>query len=106
MNVATKRKISKDPPIKVNADLSAFVPPTLRDLGDPQTAIPRLAKDGEAVRLIEQAIQTIPTVHRLYLGDARDMLNVKPAGGHLVLTSPPSWTLKRYRDSHAHLVQI
>ncbi len=106
MNVATKRKISKDPPIKVNADLSAFVPPTLRDLGDPQTAIPRLAKDGEAVRLIEQAIQTIPTVHRLYLGDARDMLTVKPESVHLVLTSPPYWTLKKYRDSNAQLGHI
>jgi modification methylase len=106
MALATKRKLVSGVTEKTTVDLSAFVPPELRDSGDAQTMIPRLAKDELAVRLIEQSIQTIPTTHRLYLGDARKMLNLKPESLHLVLTSPPYWTLKEYRDSDAQLGHI
>lgn len=87
-------------------DMSAFVPRELRDSGDAQTLIPKLAKDEEAVRSIEQAVQAIPTTHRLYSGDARRMLHLKPESLHLVLTSPPYWTLKEYRESEAQLGHI
>lgn len=83
-------------------DLSACVPAELRDLGDAQTAIPRLAKDQRAVQLIEHAVQRIPTKHRLSVGDAREMC-VEPESVHLVVTSPPYWTLKEYRHSSAQL---
>ena len=46
---------------------------------------------------IEQSVRTIPTKHRLYLGDARKGLNLARESVHLVLTSPPYWTLKEYR---------
>ena len=36
------------------------------------------------------------TVHELYQGDARDMREVGGRPVHLVVTSPPYWTLKRY----------
>jgi hypothetical protein len=81
-------------------------PQELTDLGDPQTAIPRLAKDERCVRLIEQSVQTIPTTHRLYVGDARKMLKLAPGSVHLVLTSPPYWTLKECRDSDAQLGHV
>ena len=87
-------------------DLSAFVPRELRDSGDTQTLIPRLAKDEEAVRSIERSVQTIPTRHRLYAGDARRMLNLEPESVHLVLTSPPYWTLKEYRESEGQMGHI
>lgn len=106
MNVATKRKPANDSPEKTIAGLSAFVPRELRDLGDPQTAIPRLARDGQSVRIIEQAVQTVPTMHRLCVGDAREMSTLKAESVHLVLTSPPYWTLKEYRDSNAQLGHI
>jgi DNA modification methylase len=73
---------------------------------DPQTMIPRLAKEEESVRAIEQSVRTIPTTHRLYLGDARTALDLKPESVHLVLTSPPYWTLKEYRDTHAQLGHV
>ena len=76
---------------------------TLTD--DLQTLIPRLAKDDNSVRMIEHSVQTIPTTHRLTLGDARKM-SVEPASVHLVLTSPPYWTLKEYRDSDAQLGHV
>ena len=38
-------------------------------------------------------------VHRLHVGDAREVLASLPeASVHLVVTSPPYWTLKRYED--------
>ena len=106
MHLATRRKQAKEQPAKAAVDLSAFVPSELRDLGDPQTAIPRLAKDEQSVRAIEQAIRTIPTGHRLYLGDARGMTNIEAESVHLILTSPPYWTLKEYRDSEAQLGHV
>ena len=36
------------------------------------------------------------TTHRLHLGDARDLSWVPDASVHLVVTSPPYWTLKDY----------
>src|ERR1700692_4225718 len=106
MTLAAKRKLANPEPENTIVDLSAFVPWELKDSGAAQTMIPRLAKDEQAVRIIEQSVQTIPTKHRLYLGDARKMLNLKPASLHLVLTSPPYWTLKDYRDSDAQLGHI
>jgi len=106
MHLAAKRKQAKDHPGRTAVDLSAFVPDQLRNLGDSQTAIPRLAKDEPSVRSIEQAVRAIPTEHRLYLGDARKMSNLEPESIHLVLTSPPYWTLKEYRNSEAQLGHV
>ena len=36
------------------------------------------------------------TTHRLHLGDARDLSWIPDASVHLVVTSPPYWTLKNY----------
>jgi DNA modification methylase len=38
------------------------------------------------------------TTHRLHLGDARDLSWIPDASVHLVVTSPPYWTLKEYRQ--------
>ena len=73
MKAATKLKLDDVSSKDATGNLFAFVPKELRNVGDPQTAIPRLAKDEQSVRIIEQAVQTIPTMHRLYLGDARNM---------------------------------
>lgn len=45
-----------------------------------------------------------PTTHRLWVGDARQALGSLPeASVHLVVTSPPYWTLKRYEDAPGQL---
>lgn len=106
MHVATKRKLSSYPQESVSAVLTAFVPEEFRNLGDPQTAIPRLARDEGAVQLIERAVQAIPTTHRLFNGDARKISGLRPESVQLILTSPPYWTLKEYRDSEAQLGHI
>jgi modification methylase len=82
-----------------------FVPEELAALADPQTAIPAIAKDARLIGLIEDAIKRIPTGHDLYLGDARTM-QLEPECVHLVLTSPPYWTLKEYRDTRGQLGHV
>jgi DNA modification methylase len=94
----------EDPGIGV--DLTQFVPSELYPLNNPQTDIPRIAKDEKLVRLIGEAIHRIPTRHILNLSDARAMSELEPASVHLVLTSPPYWTLKEYRDSEGQLGHI
>ena len=43
------------------------------------------------------------TEHRLHLGDARDLNWIADESVHLVVTSPPYWTLKRYNEHHGQL---
>ena len=88
------------------AGLSRYAPKELLEVDDPQTAIPRIAKDDRLMRLVEHAAQTVPTSHSLHLGDARKMTCLEAESVHLVLTSPPYWTLKEYRDSEAQLGHI
>jgi DNA modification methylase len=89
------------------ADLSValeeFLPDELRSLDDPQRDIPRIAKDRKLIKQIEHAIQRIPTSHRVVNRDSRDMRELKPNSVHLVVTSPPYWTLKEYRKSAGQL---
>ena len=46
------------------------------------------------------------TRHYLRVGDARDLSWIDDASVHLVVTSPPYWTLKRYRTSEGQLGEI
>jgi site-specific DNA-methyltransferase (adenine-specific) len=46
------------------------------------------------------------TTHRLVLGDARSMAFLKDESIHLVVTSPPYWTLKRYNDVEGQLGHV
>jgi modification methylase len=87
-------------------DLESFLPQELCGLENPQTAIPALAKDARLLSLVEQAVQDVPTSHSLYLGDARRMSDLPAESVHLVVTSPPYWTLKRYRDTSGQLGHV
>jgi DNA modification methylase len=106
MHVAAKSKLVIDVSARESADLSRYVPEELSKLGDPQTAIPRIAKDAQSIQLIERAIHQVPTTHSIHLGDARAMSGLEPHSVHLVLTSPPYWTLKEYRDSEGQLGHV
>lgn len=46
------------------------------------------------------------TTHRIRLGDARDLSWLADESVHLVVTSPPYWTLKEYDHSRAQLGDI
>ena len=87
-------------------DLASFIPPELHDLSDPQTAIPRIAKDERLTRKIDDAVRKIPTHHSLHLSDARVLDHLADKSVHLILTSPPYWTLKEYRQSPGQMGHI
>jgi DNA modification methylase len=80
-----------------------FVPAELPRLSDPQTALP--AKDSRLIARIKEAVTRIPTVHRLHHGDAREM-TLERESVQLVVTSPPYWTLKQYRDGEGQLGHV
>ncbi len=91
---------------KATNELSCFLPNDLGDLSDIQRAIPRIAKDERITSQIEQSLPQIPSKHALYLGDAREMSVIRPQSVHLVLTSPPYWTLKAYNKVNGQLGYI
>lgn len=84
-------------------DLFSFLPASLRTDSLEQTVIPELAKNREVLGEVSRAIRTIPTSHFLVHGDAREMNYVAANSVHLVVTSPPYWTLKRYDHSERQL---
>ena len=87
-----------------NIDLSAYIPPDVGTVGaDHQTALPRIAKDPKLCRLISDALRRVPTTHDLYLCDSRDIGFLRPESVHLVVCSPPYWTLKEYREYEGQL---
>jgi DNA modification methylase len=85
--------------------LTDFLPKELRRLHNPQTDLPRIAKDPKLTALIDSGLRDIPTAHELRLADARAM-DLAPESVHLVLTSPPYWTLKEYRDTQGQLGHV
>lgn len=86
--------------------LAEFVPPQIGKLKNPQTELPKIAKNPRLISLIDSAVQNVPTRHDLYLYDAREALVLPSEGIHLVLTSPPYWTLKEYRQSKGQLGHV
>lgn len=56
--------------------------------------------------MVTAAVRQLPTQHLLVLGDARRLDAVPDESVHLIVTSPPDWTLKRYRDHRDQLGHI
>jgi modification methylase len=84
-------------------ELARFLPPAVRKLKYRQTLIPAIAKDRRLMAAVEDAVRRIPTRHALYCADARDMNFVPDGSVHLVVTSPPYWTLKAYDHAPGQL---
>jgi DNA modification methylase len=71
--------------------------------GNLDNLIPQLARDRQALRRIESVVRTLKTSHELILGDARTASALPEHSIHLVVTSPPYWTLKRYNEHNEQL---
>lgn len=67
---------------------------------DRQTSIPKIAKDKNTSRKIEKNIkEKVSTRHEFVLKDSRQALSeLEENSVQLVLTSPPYWSLKDYKD--------
>jgi DNA modification methylase len=86
--------------------LERFLPREVWPLVDHQTDLPRIARDPKLSFAIAGRLREIPTTHDLYRHDARDLSFVLNESVHLVVTSPPYWTLKEYRESDGQLGHV
>ena len=83
-------------------DHTAYLPDGLPSLANAQTALPAIAKNADLIADIENAVRRVPTWHDMFVGDSRHM-RLNPESVQLVLTSPPYWTLKEYREGDGQL---
>jgi DNA modification methylase len=72
-----------------------------------QQALPAIAKHPTLPSQIELLVRGLSSWHRIFLGDSRKLLQCLPeASVHLVLTSPPYWTLKPYPPRQGQLAEL
>jgi len=93
-------------PLTSAFDPAAFVPDEVGEITNHQTDLPRIARDRKLIAAIEAKLEQLPTHHQLYRQDARRIDFLKPESVHLVVTSPPYWTLKDYNDSDDQMGHI
>lgn len=72
-------------------------------LAEPQKGIPAIARDPHMSGAVEAALGAVPTTHTLVLGDSRKLDQIPDESVHLVVTSPPYWTLKDYEPGEGQL---
>lgn len=82
--------------------IDEFLPDAWKAVPDLNRALPKLAKDREKIAEIESLLHEIPTRHDLVLGDARSQ-EMGSRSIHLIVTSPPYWTLKTYPEADGQL---
>jgi DNA modification methylase len=92
--------------INTAAKHASYLPDNLTHLENPQTDIPRIAKDSNLLKQIEAIIPHLPTRHDLYQKDARHLSFIPDETVHLIVTSPPYWNLKKYRECDRQLGHI
>lgn len=85
--------------------LDAYVPAKVLRLieMEPQKAVPAIAKNPRKSADVEAACGLVPSTHRLVVGDSRDLGFIDDESVHLVVTSPPYWTLKEYEPGEGQL---
>ncbi len=86
-------------------DLRRYLPKAVRTEADLDRLIPTLAKSS-SINAIEMAARKIPTEHVLHMGNSTQLEFADPGTVHLAVTSPPYWTLKRYRDEEGQLGHV
>lgn len=90
--------VSPDEAVRLEADLNRLIPVQALEVVTKhgQRAFPALAKDPALMTWVEQAAHRVPTRHELVCGDGRRVGFIPDESVHLVVTSPPYWTLKAY----------
>ena len=84
----------------------AWLPKEVSEVDSDPAAIPRIAKDQRLIEKIERELPLIPTRYELVNGDSRNLNFLPTESVHLVLTSPPYWTLKVYNEHPDQLGSI
>jgi modification methylase len=87
-------------------DPAHHLPRSIGEILNHQTDLPRIAKDEKLITAIEAKLEQLPTRHDLYRADSRTIDFLAPESVHLVITSPPYWTLKDYNVNEGQLGYI
>jgi len=87
-------------------DPAKWLPAEIGEITNHQTDLPRIARDAKLTAAIEAQLPQIPTTHDLHRGDARSIDFLAPSSIHLVVTSPPYWTLKEYNKGDGQMGYI
>jgi len=75
-------------------------------LGEFDDIIPTVARDQKAMNRIESVVRGKNTAHDLIHGDSRAASALEENSIHLVVTSPPYWTLKRYNENEDQMGHV
>ena len=88
--------------------LKDYVPAEILEIAEAggQRAIPRIAKNPSLMKELEAISGSLPTEHRFVNADSRNLAFLPDESVHLVVTSPPYWTLKKYPEKDEQLGQI
>ena len=91
----------------MSAALEAILPPELRAIQPDrhQRSIPAFAKDPVFTEQIRSLLTNVETTHEVILGDARKV-RLPSSSVHLIVTSPPYWTLKEYPDTDGQMGRL
>jgi modification methylase len=80
--------------------------PSLPTVDNTSTAMAKLQAANRRYRKSAWPAPFDATTHQLHLGDARDLSWIPDNSIHLVVTSPPYWTLKKYEDRKGQLAEV
>src|SRR5262245_3302687 len=93
-------------PIALEAIVKKYLPAVALDAKVLQNVLPALAEDRKITAALEEAIREVHTLHTLFHQDARCMDSLAGESVHLIVTSPPYWTLKEYPHLDGQLGMI
>ena len=108
MSRAVRYSRTRQPPSELRETVDA-VSSVLKDLPPADNAAGAVDKMLRANAILRNVPWPPPfdeTKHRLHKGDARDLSFIENQSVHLVVTSPPYWTLKAYEPHHDQLGAI
>ena len=104
-----KRSLEQEPTARIAEDAFQAVSAVLQDLPQADNApgaVEHMLRANGILRNLPWPEPFDQTNHRLHLGDARDLSWIADESVHLVVTSPPYWTLKEYEHSHNQLGDV
>jgi site-specific DNA-methyltransferase (adenine-specific) len=93
-------------PEKVPATPKAKRRPALPSADNTSAGLAALRAANKKYRLDSWPAPHDATKHELHLGDARDLSWIPDGSVHLVVTSPPYWTLKKYETRDGQLGEV
>jgi DNA modification methylase len=98
--------IDEEMRVRETADAVADVLKNLPEADNEAGAVGRMLQANGILRNLPWPAPFDRTTHRLHLGDARDLRWQASGSVHLVVTSPPYWTLKQYEHTEQQLGDV